>query len=1010
MSVDWENPQLLCRNRQPPRATSWPFASPGEPPESSPWVIRLDGKWRFEWSPAPSPVPSGFESTGFDDSDWTEIDVPSCWELQGHGIPIYTNVQYPFPCDPPHVPKDDNPTGRYRLRFEVPEAWEERRVFVHFGGVYSAFSVWLNGVFVGFSKGSKTPAEFDLGPHLVPGENVLAVEVVKWSDGSYLEDQDMFHFGGIFRSVFLFSPARTHLRDFFARTEWDGNDAVLRLDVWLEGPGEGHRVHATLDPPGAEGGKAVQVEGLPGTELRIPVAAPRRWSAEEPTLYTLCLSLHDAEGTEVDRRTIRYGFRDVAIRDGVFQINGAPVKLRGVNRHEHDPDRGRTMTEERMRQDLELMKRHNIDTVRTSHYPNDPRWYELCDEFGIYVVDEANIESHGMGYSLEKSLGNNPEWRAAHVDRAERMVVRDRNHACIVMWSYGNEAGPGCNFRAVRDAVKALDSTRPTHYERDNDTADVDSCMYPSVEWLDEESARRSPKPFFVCEYAHAMGNAVGNLAEYWDVIERHPRLMGACIWDWVDQGLRTRDAAGEEFYGYGGDFGDFPNDGPFCINGLVPPDRQISAKLIEVARVYQRVRFSLDEGHLRVENKFDFKNLNAFDFYWESVEPDGRTGEFPMVDCEPGQCALLSLEGVPGAVAMLNVGARLRAPAAWAQEGHTVARAQLSLRPEVREATPLVEQDPPSPALMSLQALTRAEGSLPGMRVEEGGEVLQVSGDGYSLAFPKGGDTFRDYRRGDAVLIAEGPRLNLHRALTDNDRWLREAFTASGLAEPDRRVVSWQWAPTDAGVRVRIDVEALGVDGVGVRHQAHYLIEASGTIATRHRFEPIGEVPPLPKVGLRLHAPGAFETLRYEGRGPHENYPDRKASADQGLWTLPVDAAGEFYVRPQDNGNREGVRWAALTDEQGRGVRFEGPFSFTVSRFLPEQLERARHFAGEPPRFARPVPREDLVVCLDAFVMGLGGASCGPPPMDVYRTVAWPLEISVKICPQGWVPCADGR
>lgn len=966
----------------------------------------------------------GFEAAAYVDSGWQAIQVPSCWELQGHGYPIYTNVQYPFPMDPPRVPLEDNPTGCYRLRFTVPPEWEGRPVFVHFGGVYSAFTVWVNGVEIGFSKDSKTPAEFYVTPHLVEGENVLAVHVVKWSDGSYLEDQDMFHFGGIFRSVYLFAPAPAHVRDFFVWSEWEGDDAVLRASVEVAGEAGGHTVELALgrgdgaspkspshlrgEGTGVRGGLGTTREWISsaphpaltpigdseGRVLSVSVASPRRWSAEDPYLYDVEIVLRNADGEIVDRRVRRFGFRHVEIREGRYWINGAPVKMRGVNRHEHDPDLGRTMTEARMRQDIVLMKRHNINTVRTSHYPNDPRWYELCDAYGLYVIDEANIESHGMGYSLEKSLGNNPDWEAAHVDRAVRMVVRDRNHACVVMWSYGNEAGPGCNFRAVRDAVKALDTTRPTHYERDNDTADVDSCMYPSVAWLDAQGAIASDKPFFVCEYAHAMGNAVGNLAEYWEVVERHPRHMGACIWDWVDQGLRRVDENGEEFYGYGGDFGDFPNDGPFCINGIVPPDRQVSAKLLEVARVYQHISFAITKEMLSVINRYDFTDLDAFAFKWAWML-DGVTvsdGEFPKISGAPGSNVSVRIPKRPKGEgeAFLNVSAHLRESTAWAEAAHCVARSQLGC----------IEPLPPLPPGVQPSNTPGGRGgtvvSQAGPTVSEDAGALHLSGEGWSVTFPKGGPTFRDYVWGDdAGIHAEGPELNTHRALTDNDLWMRE-----GLLTFEPRVTTWEYHPAADGARFEIVVEALDAVGVGIRHSAEYHVEGAGRIAMTHRFEPVGALPPQPKVGLRMHVSSAFDALEFYGRGPHENYPDRCASADVGVWRMSVDEAAEFYVRPQDNGNREGVRWASMTGGNGEGLLMDGPFSLAVSRFLPEQLEAARHFHGEAPRFVRPVPREDLVVCLDAFVMGIGGASCGPKPLDKYLEVAWPLEMRVVLRP----------
>ncbi|MBM3298046.1 MAG: beta-galactosidase, partial [Candidatus Aminicenantes bacterium] len=576
---DWENPLVFGINKEPPRATSLPY--PDLPSalaggrDRTPYVLLLNGDWKFHWVGRPADRPEDFYRPDFDDSGWDSIPVPSCWETRGYGIPIYTNVAYPFPADPPRIPHEYNPVGSYRTEFEVPAEWEGRRVFIHFGGVYSAFYLWVNGAHVGYSQESKTPAEFDITPFLRAGENLLAVEAYRWSDGSYLEDQDMFRFGGIFRDVFLTAEPGVCLRDFFVRCDLDAGyrSADLRLTLRVKNSSretspllvlkthlfdpDGRPVRlqtqaisgdpASRTPAGRPlGGRALPASPLgpvpPGEEavfdLEARVRNPLKWTAETPALYRLALVLEDGAGRTLDARACDFGFREVELKEGRLLINGVPVKLRGVNRHEHDPDHGRTLSAERMVQDIELMKRHNINTVRTSHYPNDPLWYELCDRYGMYLIDEANIESHGMGYGA-KSLGHAPEWKAAHLDRVRRMVERDKNHASVIIWSLGNEAGPGENFRAAAALVRELDPTRPIHYERMNEVADMDSVMYPSVDALRKIAGENPDRAYFICEYAHAMGNACGNLNEYWEIVESSPRIIGACIWDWVDQALR---------------------------------------------------------------------------------------------------------------------------------------------------------------------------------------------------------------------------------------------------------------------------------------------------------------------------------------------------------------------------------------------------------------------------------------------------------------------------------------
>ncbi|GMV37642.1 MAG: beta-galactosidase [Fimbriimonadales bacterium] len=1018
---DWEDPTIVGRNKEAPRATAYPFADlraaiEGKH-EASPFVRSLNGDWKFRWVGKPADRPVGFEQPNYDDSQWDTIPVPACWEMQGYGIPIYTNVRYPFPANPPRIPHEYNPVGSYRRTFQVPADWSGRRVFVRFGGVYSAFYLWVNGKQVGYSEESKTPAEFDITPYCNIGENLLAVEVYRWCDGSYLEDQDMFRFGGIFRDVWLIAMPQVHIRDFFATSSFDASYRDATLDVAVEvrnlsaGAAAAHTVHITLfDEAGKMVGKsplaASTTQGIPaGAEVTLHltarVPAPRKWSAEDPYLYNLVLSLVDASGKPVHTTRTNFGFRVVEIRDSQLLINGTSVKLRGVNRHEHDPDTGRYVTKERMLQDILLMKRHNINTVRTSHYPNDEKWYDLCDRYGIYLIDEANVESHGMGYDLDKTLGNKPEWEIAHLDRTRRMVERDKNHPSVIIWSLGNEAGSGVNFEATSKLVRELDKTRPVHYERMNSVADIDSVMYPSVEWLAQVGKEKSPKPFLMCEYAHAMGNACGNLQEYWDVIDAHPRLIGGCIWDWVDQALRkyTDEPPGSDgqrrwYYAYGGDYDDKPNDGNFCCNGVIPPDRQVTPKLLEVKRVYQPVAVEAVDtstGKLRVRNKHAFTNLDAYDIEWVVTE-DGMEigrGTLPPVSVPPGgegdvSVLLPERQGNPGSEAFLTIRFLLRNDNSWAKKGHVVASEQLSLG----APTPAITRPLPTDLL----------------DVQKVGDTLQLHAAGLDAVFDLRTGTFAKLElAGRSVFSQPGPRLSMMRALTDNDQWLRGALFDSGLTQMSYRPhgVAWERI-SDSSVRIRAEVECIGFKGTGFLHECTYTIFSDGTIVIDNDVQPIGALPPLPRLGLEFRLDTELDYFQWLGRGPQESYPDRKRSADVGLYAGTVMEQFTEYVRPQDNGSKQDVRWAALSRADGSGILVQPgtPMAVTVSRFTPDDLEYARHRGGESRRYHRLIPREEVILWVDYAQMGLGGASCGPPPMSKYTLRAQPSRFRVTLRP----------
>jgi beta-galactosidase len=874
--------------------------------------------------------------------------------------------------------------------------------------VESAFYLWVNGKKVGYSQGSMTPAEFDITDCVGDGENTLAVEVYRWSDGSYLEDQDMWRFSGIFRDVFLFSTPQVHLRDFFVRCALDGNyrDATLEVNArvhnYSKDPSEPHSVEVSLlDADGiVVGGEPLvscAVERTePGVEealgMETAVSNPQKWSSESPYLYTVLLVLKNAAGEVVEVERCSFGFRVVEIKEGQLWVNGVSVLLKGANRHEHDPYHGRAVPLERMIQDIELLKRFNFNTVRTSHYPDDPKWYDLCDRYGIFLIDEANLEGHGMGYDLDKTLGNKPEWEAAHVDREVAMVERDKNHPSVVIWSMGNESGSGCNFEAGARAIRKLDPTRPIHYERMNEVADIDSTMYPHLDDFIATAKRNTDKPFIMCEYAHAMGNSVGNLKEYWDAIEKYPRLIGGCIWEWADHGLpKEADVEPDEdgkrpwYWAYGGDFDDHPNDGNFCMDGLVFPDRGIPPKMWEVKKVYQYVAVEAEDalnGKVRVHNKHFFTNLSAFAVAW-TLSQNGsviQEGTAEPLDIAPGASEVVTIpfrdpELNPGAEYWLRIGFSLRGDTIWAKKGHEIGWEQIQVPFEVLPK--------PAPALADM----------PPLDVEDDSETVVVSGKEFRVEFSKrlGGIASLSYHGktivedgGDRL---NGPVLNLFRAFTDNDnaygegRGIRTPFYRSGLTQIKRYVRGFEvHSPANNAVKIETCVDCLGSKGTGFRHVCTYTVLSNGTVELDNRMEPVGDLPDLPKIGLQMTVSGEFDDFEWYGRGPHENYPDRKVGAAVGRYGSKVSEQYVPYPHPQENGNKEDVRWASLTDnsEEGLLVVAEETMSVTALHFTASDLERARHTFELK-------PRRDVILCLDHRQHGLGNASCGPLTLEKY-------------------------
>ena len=733
----------------------------------------LNGNWKFNWVPKPDDRPVDFYKPEFDVSHWKEIPVPSNWQLHGYGIPIYTNIVYPFKVDPPHIQHDNNPVGSYRRNFTVPEDWNGKEIFLHFDGVKSAFYLWINGQKVGYSQGSMTPAEFNITKFLKKGENIVAAEVYRWSDGSYLEDQDMWRLSGIYRDVYLFATPKIFIRDFFVTTNLDDNfkNAQLNVNAEIKNASDSdiqkYKLNATVYEKAASPSAEIAVFNTTVSvsagerlfsELSKKMKNPKLWSAEKPNLYSIVIELLDENDNLIEKVGAHFGFKKAEIRGGEFFVNGKSIKFKGVNRHEHDPDRGRAITKDWMIKDILLMKQNNINAVRCSHYPNQPVWYELCDEYGLYLFDEANVESHGIGYGKNILPGSDPNWTGAVVARAERMVLRDRNHPGIVVWSLGNEAGHGDNFYRMRERILELDKTRPIHYRQMNEAADMDSQTYPTPDWIIERAQEKPDRPFLMNEYAHAMGNSVGNLDEYWEAIEKYPALIGGFIWDWVDQGLRHKTENGIEFFAYGGDFGDKPNDDNFCINGLVSPDRVPHPSLFQVKKTYQNISSKLvrcKTGKVEIHNKFNFTNTSEFAASWELME-DGNvieTGEISELDIEPGDSKEITIpfkkQFADRKEYFLKVIFVLKQDEPWAKKGHVIAWDQFQLQ---ESAIPKIQT---------------GQGKL---SVEKNENNIKISGNGFEIGFSRDKGELSSLKYGGQEMLVSPIVPNFWRVPLDND------------------------------------------------------------------------------------------------------------------------------------------------------------------------------------------------------------------------------------------------
>ncbi len=1043
---DWENHHVLQINREPARAAFTPFHA-----QKGDCSICLDGTWKFRWTPVPDERIVEFYQTDFNDKDWVGFPVPANWEVNGYGTPIYVSAGYPFKIDPPRVmgePKVDyttykerNPVGQYRRSFQLPAGWEARgQTFLRFEGVMSAFYVWINGERVGYSQGSMEPSEFNITNYLHAGENQIALEVYRYSDGSYLEDQDFWRFGGIHRSIHLLHTPDIRIRDYAVRTlpvSTDYQDFILQIDpqfsVYRGMTGKGTILQGVLkDASGREIATLKgDVEDILNLEhkagrmnewypqrgprklgrMSATIKSPKRWTAETPYLYKLHLTLLTAEGEVIEQVEQSVGFRSVEIRNGQLLVNGAPVHFRGVNRHEHDPRTARVMSEERMLQDILLMKQANINAVRTSHYPNVSRWYELCDSLGLYVMDEADIEEHG----LRGTLASTPDWHAAFLDRAVRMAERDKNHPSIVMWSMGNESGYGPNFAAISAWLHDFDPTRPVHYEGaqgaggepDPKTVDVISRFYTRVkqEYLnpgiaegeDKERAENARwerlleiaertndnRPVMTSEYAHSMGNALGNFKEYWDEIYSNPRMLGGFIWDWVDQGIYKTLPDGRIMVAYGGDFGDKPNLKAFCFNGLLMSDRETTPKYWEVKKVYSPVELRVESGELRVTNRNHHTDLSQYRCLW-TLSIDGKQkdqGEITLPEVAPGESETIPLPvSIAGKKASakatsdlrLTISFILKRDALWAKAGHEVAWEQFCIQ---------------EGALLSSKLENRGR-----LKVRADEEHLSISGSGFSIQWEKnatGSLTSLTYH-GKEMLAHPAdfplqPVTQAFRAPTDNDKsfgnWLAKDWSLHQMDNPRISLDSFKHeVREDGAVIVRVQTRNRYKEGMIVT-KFLYTILSDGTIDLKTTFQPQGILPELPRLGIAFCLSSDYNTFIWQGRGPQDNYPDRKTSAAVGLWKGSVADQYVHYPRPQDSGNKEEVCRLMLTDRHGKGIRVdavEDVFSASALHYTAQDLYKETHDCNLK-------PRPEVILSLDAAVLGLGNSSCGPGVLKKY-------------------------
>jgi beta-galactosidase len=992
-AVEWNDLNVLQVNREAPRATMMVYpdadAAMAYDRTSSPWFQSLNGEWKFNWVRAPKDRPKAFYKPDFNVEDWGTIPVPANWEMEGHGVRIYSNVKYPFRKNPPNAPTDWNPVGSYRREFDLPADWDGRETYIVFDGVQSAFYLWINGEKVGYSQGSRTPAEFNITKYLKPGKNMLAAEVYRWSDGSYLEDQDFWRLSGIYRDVYLWSTAQSHIRDFSVVTDLDEayKNAVLKVNAEILNPAGTLEV-VLVDPSGKEVGRA-RSPGAPHAGVEIPVAAPSKWSAESPALYTALITLRDAAGKPIEVIPQRVGFRETEIIDSRFCINGVPVLIKGVNRHEHHADTGHSIDRESMIRDIQLLKENNFNAVRTCHYPSMPMWYDLCDEYGIMLWDEGNLESHGMGYA-DASLAKRPEWKEAHVDRVRRMVERDKNHPSVITWSIGNEAGDGENITACYQWIKENDPTRPVHYERteeDRENTDIINTMYRSADAIRKYTESEWKKPFIICEYMHAMGNSSGGAKEYWDLFYEDNTAQGGFVWDWMDQGIRmpvpdkfkgniSQGPVAETFYAYGGWFEEphgIRTDGNFCMNGLISAGQVPHPGTYAMKYLQRNAHVSpvdLKAGTVKIRNWYDFTTLaDAVTGRWK-IEANG-------VQVAEGR--ITDLDIVPHAEKSVTLDLPDIAPQAGVEYFLTLEFfARQGFHPLVGEGH-LLAWDQFKLAAGNPAAYAAAKGSV---AVSESAKAITVKGKGFEVVFDRKAGTLASYKANGRELIVAGGIPEISRALVNNDigkapKVSPALHTAGAQARLESISVEKSGGSAKITVRKVLPTVRSGFAAV-------YTVQPSGEVVVEgaldftHMPDFIG--PPL-RAGMQWQLSGELENIEWFGRGG-ETCIDRNFEPIS-RYAGTVDEQWVDYSRPQENGSKTDVRWAALTGKDGFGllVAAEGAMLGVDARFYSPDTMRNSKYSFQMKRSG------SLFFHVDAAQSGVGGInSWKTPPLEKHR------------------------
>lgn len=972
----------------------------------------LNGEWKFHYSRFPEVLTEAFYTSDYDDSKWNTIRVPSNWQLEGYGKPHYTNVQYPFPIDPPHIPSE-NPTGIYRRAFYMNDL--DDQTFLRFEGVDGAFNVWLNGQYVGYSTGSRTAAQFDLSEVIKEGQNTIVVKVTKWSAQTYLEDQDMWWLSGIFRDVYIKTAGKKAIEDYTVTTAFDNqyNNATLCVELSLTEESVGSSLTFTLsDDLHSLFSEEIKVTARTVTFSKV-IEKPEQWSAEAPHLYDLLIHLSDDSGP-VSIVPQKVGFREIRLHNGLIEVNGKPVLFKGVNRHEFHPDLGRYVPYSTMIEDIKLMKSHNINAVRTSHYPSDPRFYDLCDQYGLYVIDETDIETHGFVFVNDwDRLSDSDDWTEAYVDRIRRMIERDKNHPSVVIWSLGNESGYGKNHVKMAEWARKKDDTRLLHYEgetryllersnfepkQSNKCADMFSTMYTDVETLEKLGKQTGlDQPHILCEFAHAMGNGPGGFKEYLELFYKYPRLQGGFVWEWIDHGIRAINEDGEEFFAYGGDFGEDPHDGNFVIDGLIFPDREPSPALTEYKKAIEPIKveaIDLNAGKIKVTNRYDFIPLDHVYGLWELTAGEKviQNGFFKTDGINPQESEEfeLKIETIDTNEPVdLTIQFVQRYATEWSDIGHEVAWSQFRI----------------SEGDKTKGVLTASLESEP-LAVKTESELITIENSKFSVTFNQFEGLLKEYSYNGNRLITSGPKQNFWRALTDNDRISHDEFKSSNTEK------HWKQFAVD---KMQERIESFSVDQVnetemsitvsstlappivewGFRSETTYTIFENGRIDITVSSKKYGKgSQTLPKIGLQMMISKELADTKWAGKGPGESYPDIILAARDGVWERATDEMTTPYIMPQESGNRSDVDWAAFYNSRGEGLLIAGEvFNFSVSQYTTRDLDKAMHRTEL-------VAGDQYELTIDHQVNGIGSSSCGPGVLEQYQLKNEDYAYTVSIMP----------